>query len=62
MAIRPVPFLVAGCEEIHAEIRQILGKKVFCFDELVPADLAVPISCVSLSLQESLGGRTSRHS
>ena len=48
----------AGCEKNHTEIRQLLEKGVFVFDELVPADMAVLMSHVNSNPRESLGGKS----
>lgn len=47
-----------GCEKNHTEIRQILEKGMFAFDELVPADMAVLMSHVNSNPRESLGGKS----
>ena len=48
----------AGCEKNHSEIRQILVKGMFSFDELERADMAVVMSHVNSTPRASLGGRT----
>lgn len=47
-----------GCEKNHTEIRQILEKGMFSFDELVPADMAVLMSHVNSNPRASLGGKS----
>lgn len=47
-----------GCEKNHTEIRQVLEKGAFIFDELVPADMAVLMSHVNSNPRESLGGKS----
>ena len=48
----------AGCEKNHTEIRQLLEKGMFVFDELAPADMAVLMSHVNSNPRESLGGKS----
>lgn len=48
----------AGCEKNHTEIRQLLEKGMFSFDELNRADMAVLMSHVNSNPRESLGGKT----
>lgn len=47
-----------SCEKNHTEIRQLLEKGMFAFDELVPADMAVLMSHVNSNPRESLGGKS----
>ena len=47
-----------GCEKNHTEIRQILEKGMFPFDELVPADMAVLMSHANSNPRASLGGKS----
>ena len=47
-----------GCEKNHTEIRQLLEKGMFAFDELVPADMAVLMSHVNSNPRASLGGKS----
>ena len=47
-----------GCEKNHTEVRQLLEKGMFAFDELVPADMAVLMSHVNSNPRESLGGKS----
>lgn len=47
-----------SCEKNHTEIRQILKKGMFAFDELEPADMAVLMSHVNSNPRASLGGLT----
>lgn len=47
-----------GCEKNHTEVRQILEKGAFSFDELVPADMAVLMSHMNSNPRESLGGKS----
>lgn len=47
-----------GCEKNHTEIRQLLEKGMFVFDELVPADMAVLMSHVNSNPRASLGGKS----
>ena len=47
-----------SCEKNHTEIRQILKKGVFAFDELERADMAVLMSHINSNPRESLGGKT----
>lgn len=47
-----------GCEKNHTEMRQILEKGMFSFDELAPADMAVVMSHVNSNPRASLGGRS----
>ncbi len=47
-----------SCEKNHTEIRQILEKGMFAFDELVPADMAVLMSHVNSNPRASLGGKS----
>ena len=47
-----------GCEKNHTEIRQVLEKGMFVFDELVPADMAVLMSHVNSNPRESLAGKS----
>lgn len=48
----------AGCEKNHTEIRQLLEKGKFVFDELVPADMAVLMSHANSNPRASLGGKS----
>ena len=48
----------AGCEKNHTEIRQLLEKGAFAFDELNGRDMAVLMSHVNSNPRESLGGKT----
>ena len=48
----------AGCEKNHSEIRQILVKGMFSFDDLDRADMAVVMSHVNSAPRASLGGKT----
>ena len=47
-----------GCEKNHTEIRQILEKGMFVFDELTRADMAVLMSHVNSNPREALGGKS----
>ncbi len=47
-----------GCEKNHTEIRQILEKGMFAFDELTGADMAVLMSHANSNPRASLGGKT----
>ena len=47
-----------SCEKNHTEIRQILKKGAFAFDELEGADMAVLMSHINSNPRESLGGKT----
>ena len=47
-----------GCEKNHTEIRQLLEKGMFAFDELVPADMAVLMSHVNSNPRAALGGKS----
>jgi IS30 family transposase len=47
-----------GCEKNHTEMRQILEKGMFPFDEPAPADMAVIMSHVNSNPRASLGGRS----
>lgn len=47
----------AGCEKNHSEIRQVLEKGHFSFDELVKADLSVLMSHINSNPRASLGGK-----
>lgn len=47
-----------GCEKNHTEIRQILEKGAFVFDELTGADMAVLMSHANSNPRASLGGKT----
>lgn len=47
-----------GCEKNHTEIRQLLEKGMFVFDELVPADMAVLMSHVNSNPRAALGGKS----
>ena len=47
-----------GCEKNHTEIRQLLEKGMFVFDELVPADMAVLMSHANSNPRASLGGKS----
>ncbi len=47
----------AGCEKNRTEIRRLLEKGMFVFDELAPADMAVPMSHVDSNPRAALGGK-----
>ncbi len=47
-----------SCEKNHTEIRQILEKGMFVFDELVDADMAVLMSHVNSNPRACLGGKS----
>lgn len=47
-----------GCEKNHTEVRQILEKGMFAFDELERADMATLMSHVNSNPRESLGGKS----
>lgn len=47
-----------SCEKNHTELRQILEKGSFVFDDLEPADMAVLMSHVNSNPRASLGGIT----
>ena len=47
-----------GCEKNRTEIRQLLEKGAFVFDELVPADMAVLMSHANSNPRASLGGKS----
>lgn len=47
-----------SCEKNHTEIRQILEKGMFAFDELTGADMAVLMSHANSNPRASLGGKT----
>ena len=47
-----------GCEKNHTEIRQLLEKGMFVFDELTRADMAVLMSHVNSNPRASLGGKS----
>lgn len=47
-----------ACEKNHTEIRRILEKGMFCFDELRRRDMAVLMSHVNSSPRASLGGKS----
>lgn len=47
-----------ACEKNHTEIRQVLEKGMFSFDELTRADMAVLMSHVNSNPRESLGGKS----
>ena len=47
-----------SCEKNHTEIRQILEKGLFVFDELEHADMSVLMSHVNSNPRESLGGKS----
>lgn len=47
-----------SCEKNHTEIRQILEKGAFVFDELTGADMAVLMSHANSNPRASLGGKT----
>ena len=47
-----------GCEKNHTELRQILRKGLFAFDELDEGDLAVVMSHANSNPRRSLGDRT----
>lgn len=46
------------CEKNHSELRQILKKGLFAFDELDERDLAVVMSHANSNPRKSLGGKT----
>lgn len=48
----------AGCEKNHTEVRQLLEKGMFVFDELTRADMAVLMSHVNSNPREALGGKS----
>lgn len=47
-----------GCEKNHTELRQLLEKGMFIFDELDRRDMAVAMSHVNSNPRESLGGKS----
>jgi len=47
-----------GCEKNHTEVRQILEKGMFAFDELNGRDMAVLMSHVNSNPREALGGKS----
>ena len=47
-----------GCEKNHTEIRQVLEKGMFAFDELAPGDMAVLMSHVNSNPRAALGGKS----
>lgn len=47
-----------SCEKNHTEIRQVLEKGMFAFDELTGADMAVLMSHANSNPRASLGGKT----
>lgn len=48
----------AGCEKNHTEVRQLLEKGAFSFDELTRADMAALMSHVNSNPRASLGGKS----
>lgn len=47
-----------GCEKNHTEMRQILEKGMFVFDDLTREDLRVLMSHINSNPRESLGGKS----
>lgn len=47
-----------SCEKNHTELRQILPKGLFCFDDLNRKDMAVVMSHLNSNPRGSLGGKT----